>query len=201
MPAPALAPTPAAPAIDLPALRTDVKATLERLAGEVDGCLRDEGFREVLRAMARFWRYSLFNQWLIRMQRPGATRVAGRATWAALERRVKPGARGIAIIAPSRRAGGGMRAWGVEVFDVSQTEGRPVPSLSLLAEGDTSLLSTLEKAAARLGIEVAREPLPSGVAGLSQGGRVIVHAGLGGRAAADVLAHELAHELLHQGER
>lgn len=187
-------------AVDLKALRTDVKSTLERLANEVDSCLRDEGFREVLRSMARFWRYSLFNQWLIRRQRPGATRVAGRGTWASLGRRVRPGARGISIMAPSRRAGGGMRAWGVEVFDLSQTDGRPLPTLSLLADGDTELLATLEGAAARLGVAVAREPLPAGVAGLSQGGRVIVRSDLGGRAAADVLAHELAHELLHQAE-
>lgn len=94
-----------------------------------------------------------------------------------------------------------MRAWGVDVFDLAQTEGRPVPTLSLLAEGDTGHLATLARAAVRLGVEVAREPLPPGLAGLSRGGRVIVRADLGGRAAADVLAHELAHELLHQGER
>ena len=53
-----------------------------------------------LRAAARFHTYSANNVWLILMQRPEATRVAGFHTWKAVGRSVVKGAKGIKILAP-----------------------------------------------------------------------------------------------------
>ncbi len=73
------------------ALRADLKARLASLAAEVDATRQCEGFREVLRTAARFWEYSLFNQFLIVLQRPGARRVTGRKSWEAMGRRIRRG--------------------------------------------------------------------------------------------------------------
>ena len=104
--------------------------------------------------MARFHTYSFGNIMLIARQKPTATRVAGIRTWNSLGRFVKRGEKGILILAPmvGRRTGAtdeiateiesdnaaderkpeqqlyGFRA--VYVFDVSQTEGKELPSLT-----------------------------------------------------------------------
>lgn len=187
-----------APPINRKVLRDVLRSRLARLAGEVDATRRDEGFGEALRAMARFWRYSPFNQFLIRVQRPEATRVAGRRTWEALGRRVKPGERPIAVLAPTHGRFGFI---GVPVFDVRQTRGRKVPVIEATLRGRSRHVGTLERAAAKLGIEVAYSPQEPGVAATSHGGRVEVAPSVKGRERVRCLAHELAHEVLHQAER
>ena len=54
----------------------------------MDAKAQDEGFRETLRTMALFWRYSPFNQFLIHIQRPDATRITVRRKWEAMGRRI-----------------------------------------------------------------------------------------------------------------
>ncbi len=183
------------------ALRREIEANLRQLASEVDAAHRDRGFQEALRTMERFWRYSLFNQFLIRWQHPRATRLAGRKVWESLGRHVKPEAQPIKILAPSFRAGGQVLFHEVEVFDVRQTAGRRLASVSLQLKGRTRHAQTLEKAATRLGIVVAHVALRPGLVGRSMGGRVEIQKGLPEREVAATLVHELAHELLHQGER
>lgn len=55
-------------------LRGVLRARLARLAAEADAKRRDAGFHEAVRAMARFWRYSPFNQFVIGLQRPAPER-------------------------------------------------------------------------------------------------------------------------------
>src|SRR5690242_1719339 len=118
----------------------------------------ESGHSEVLTAyfsaMAKFHTYSFGNIMLIARQKPEATNVAGIRTWNSLGRFVKRGEKGIFILAPMvgrRRQGAdevateiesdnaaderkpeqqlyGFRA--VYVFDVSQTEGKELPSLT-----------------------------------------------------------------------
>jgi len=181
-------------------VRGAVRDLLERLAQEVDAQRRDQGFLEALRTMARFWRYSFFNQYLIAWQRPGATMVNSRLRWAALGRKVKPGEEPIEVLAPSRGRGG-LSFFPVPVYDVRQTRGRKVAVLDLGLKGGSRHVRTLEAAAAQLGVEVAWEVPRPGALGLSTGGRVMVSPYLSGRDKVAVLAHELAHEILHQAER
>lgn len=182
-------------------LRAELKAHLESLARDVDAERRSRGFHNLLRAMALFWRYSLVNQFFIRAQWPDATLVAGRGAWNSLGREVRPGASPIAVLAPSRRRGGGVRFVPVGVYDVVQTRGRRLPRPDLSLRGATRHVRTLERAARKLGVEVGYGELPPNVLGQSLGGRIVVVPGLPGRQRAAVLAHELAHELLHQAER
>ena len=57
-----------------------IDESLEQLAGELaEG--KSERLEQYLSFTARFHRYSVFNQLLIFMQRPEATRVAGELAW------------------------------------------------------------------------------------------------------------------------
>lgn len=187
-----------APPIDRKQLRDSLRSHLARLASEVDSTRRNAGFHEAVRAMAMFWRYSPFNQFAIRIQRPDATLVAGRRTWEVLGRKVKPGERAIAVLAATRRSFGYV---GVPVFDVRQTRGRKAPVLAATRRGRSRHVRTLERAAATLGIQVAYVAQRAGVAATSHGDRVEVDPTLPGRERVRCLAHELAHEVLHQAER
>ena len=122
--------------------------------------LLDEGHSDqltaLLRAMARFHKYSWHNVCLIASQYPAATRVAGFQTWRTMGRVVRKGEKGIAILAPivgrreaesesdKARAVVGFRA--AYVFDVEQTDGEPLP-LSREASGDPGVKTTALKTA------------------------------------------------------
>lgn len=94
-----------------------------------------EAFRETadwkafLHFQSVMHKYSLHNRILIWTQRPSATHVAGFHAWKKLDRRVKKGAKGIAILAPfvikakdeNEEQAIGFRT--VYVFDVADTEG------------------------------------------------------------------------------
>ncbi len=99
---------------------------------------------------AQFWTYSANNIVLIAGQRPEATRVMGFRQWPQLGRQVMGGEKAIWILAPSLRKHRntvtgldekkvvGFKA--VPVFDVSQTEGDPVPEVT------KPLVATIEPA-------------------------------------------------------
>jgi hypothetical protein len=171
-----------------------------------------------LDAMARFRTYSLSNQLRIAAQCPDATLVAGFRDWKKRGRYVRKGEKGILITAPVLRKSDsddldpatapvetedpgtvvGYRP--VYVFDVSQTEGEPLPSLSLHeARGDPGVHTEKLKAfVSAQGITLEyTTALRSGVLGSSSGGRIRLREGLSPVEEFTTLAHEVAHELLH----
>lgn len=171
-----------------------------------------------LAAMARFHRYSLSNVFLIMLQRPDATHVAGYHTWRSLGRHVKEGERGIAIIAPMRVAdrdeqGGSNQSSSSQdsepvvrfrtayVFDVSQTDGEPLPEIGQ-ASGDPGMFSDrLRNLVKNLSIELEFSDDLGGALGVSKGGRIELKSDMPPAQEFSVLVHELAHELLHQKRR
>lgn len=176
---------------------------------------RSETLREYLKAMGRFHRYSLGNAILIQMQRPGATHVAGFRAWQQLGRQVNKGEHGIAIMAPvvyRQRARGAddeeeegdeiVRTFKAAfVFDVSQTEGRPLPEFAKV-RGDAGVyLQRLERLVSERGIRLERTQVLRSAEGMSTGGTILLKQGLSQAEQLSVLTHELAHELLHQGEQ
>jgi antirestriction protein ArdC len=176
---------------------------------------KSETLTAYLAAMARFHRYSVGNIMLILSQYPDATRVAGYNTWKQLNRYVRKGEKGIGIIAPMnvRRKENRedpeadeeriLRFRVSHVFDVSQTEGEPLPEVPDITgdpAGNTQRIKTLiahhgirlvyvdqAEAAARLGSAQAA----------SYGGSIVVRADLTPAVEFSVLVHELAHEMLH----
>jgi hypothetical protein len=185
---------------------------LNRLSAELEAG-RSEALKTYLTAMGRFHRYSWGNVLLINAQRPSATRVAGFHTWHDLGRAVKKGEKGIMIFAPvvvKREPPDGMdktmqpfRLAGFRtayVFDVAQTDGRPLPAFASTTGDPGEFGEKLKATAAGRGISVEYDGAIAPAQGLSSGGRIRLLPGLSKSEEFSVLAHELAHEMLHQGK-
>jgi antirestriction protein ArdC len=134
---------------------------------------QDTRWRTMLNLSAHMGsRYSLGNTLLIAMQRPDATSVAGYGAWRKAGRQVRKGEHGIAILAPlvRRRAddndtttgdtdgrgrGGVFGFKSVAVFDISQTDGPPIPAATPI-DGHTpdGFRDTLTTAIAHRGYQV-----------------------------------------------
>lgn len=168
-------------------------------AGE-SGCLRT-----YLASMARFHRYSAGNVLLIHMQCPHATRIAGFRTWQSLGRHVRRGEKAIRIFAPivwrkSDDDDGKAQVMAFKtacVFDLSQTEGKPLPAFAAVAGDPGAHLARLKGFVADSGISLEYSERMGGADGMSMGGRIMLRAGLAPAEEFSVLAHESAHELLH----
>jgi antirestriction protein ArdC len=175
-------------------------------------------FAEYLTCAARFHRYSFNNRMLIWLQRPDASQVAGFQTWKSLGRHVTKGEKGIAILAPVafRRAAEqgageeegeqetvavGFRA--VHVFDISQTEGEPLPSLTSQLRGDADeLLAGLKSVAEAEGLAISEAPEAGreGVGGYYDSSKRLIWLNPSTQASAQ-MAQTLAHELAHHFAR
>ena len=158
---------------------------------------------------------------LIWQQNEDATMVAGFRAWQKLGRTVKKGEKGIGIFAPmpfkKKDQDGktskdksknneeaqmmGFRV--VHVFDISQTEGDPLPErTTVTVTGDVGdKLEQLKQVVTSNGIELVFESIDRNALGYSTGGKIVIEEALDAANAFQVLAHELAHERLHHGER
>jgi antirestriction protein ArdC len=149
-------------------LNAGIRRAIEQLAKETDAARQSQLFRDYLRTSAAFWDYSWHNQMLIWRQKPDASFVAGFNNWLKLGRYMRKGEKGIAILAPMffkdrRRANDGneieaQRMWFkvVHVFDISQTEGTPLPELPTKSVGERGrdMLNRLVRFAESRGITV-----------------------------------------------
>jgi len=174
---------------------------------------------QYLAAMARFHHYSFGNVMLIARQKPEATNVAGLRTWNSLGRFVRRGEKGIFILAPmvgNRRKKDaseqqnedaketqptlyGFR--GVYVFDISQTEGKELPTLTEV-QGDVSgYRERLAKFVEAQSVELNYSEKIAPAKGLSYGGKITLLAGMQPAEEFSTLVHEIAHEMLHRGDR
>jgi hypothetical protein len=172
---------------------------------------KSEALTRYLAMLARFHKYSFGNVMLILWQRPDATHVAGFTAWKQMGRYVKKGEKGIVIIAPmvlrkredegdEQQARPVLRFRGVHVFDVSQTDGEPLPEPARVAGNPSVHLERLKTLVAERGISLDYADVPIGAEGVSRGGRISIRPGLAPAAEFSVMVHELAHELLHRGE-
>jgi hypothetical protein len=181
---------------------------------------RSEAMTEYLSTMSRFHYYSFGNAMLIAFQKRDATRVAGFHTWLKLGRWVKKGERGIVILAPmlyrtaqakkvsadgqEEDAGSDGKVAGfkaVYVFDVSQTEGKPLPEFATVQGDPGAYRVPLQTLIAEHGITVEyRNDLGEGF-GLSVGGKIVLRSDLTPAEEFSTLVHEFAHELLHKREK
>lgn len=102
-----------------------VTKAMEILEEGVSGILDSESFKDYLRFMAAFHRYSPNNSLLIFFQRPDATRVAGYRRWQELGRQVRRGEEGIQIFAPMFRKQKSENGEGAEGEAESEAESGP----------------------------------------------------------------------------
>jgi antirestriction protein ArdC len=124
--------------------RAELLVTLEQ---GVERLVTANEFQAYLRMQARFHPYSFGNVLLIAAQRPDATLVNSYKRWQTLGRQVRKGEQGIRIFVPYRRTASDpetgeptdrVTGFGVgSVFDVTQTDGEPLPTPPPISE-DTS---------------------------------------------------------------
>ena len=201
-----------------------IDEVLKRLKEGVDGIQQSERFREFLLTMSKFHNYSIGNLILIMLQKPDATRVAGFSTWKDLYRWVKKGEKGIAILAPcmppkqkklapsvdveTRSEGEKPEEENeirpvffkvVHVFDVSQTEGKPLPEFevpSLTGEANEELFSKVKYLVEAQGVEVSFESRPDqdpDIKGFYSGKLIWVRPEESRAQQLKTLLHEVAH--------
>lgn len=187
-------------------------------------------YKQYLQTMSRFHNYSLNNVMLISMQRPDATHVAGYGKWqTAFSRHVKKGEKGIKIIAPTpykkkveemlidpdtkqplRGPDGELlkqevevvipRFRAVTVFDVSQTDGKPLPTLSQNLTASVQNYEVMMEALRRTSpVPISIEPIHDGSDGFySHASRSItVKEGMSESQTVSTTIHEIAHAKLH----
>jgi hypothetical protein len=197
-------------------LRKLIRERLERLARLTDEAAAGEEMKRWFAFVSRFHKYSFCNRYLILTQCPDATYVAGYKAWQRMGRQVRRGEKGIAIFVPrtwrreveDARSGEIREERGLyfrigHVFDVSQTEGDPLPEPpQWINRGDqgAELAERLAHYARGMGIEVAEAELPGQSQGESHGGRVVLNQDATPLGKAATLAHEVAHELMHGPE-
>lgn len=204
-----------------------VEQTLQQLRDGIEALASSEDWTRFLEVAARFHSYSFNNWMLILMQCPHARRVAGFRTWQSLGRQVQKGERAIRILAPSKRQytrtvektdpKTGERTEeeqqreyltfrAVPVFDVSQTEGEDLPSVTKTLVGDEAsdaiavdLFGKLEDMANSIGFSVTVEHVPGSANGFMNPAekRIAVDEDLPSLHKAKTLAHEVAHAVLH----
>ena len=193
-----------------------------------------EKYMRYLSVMSKFHRYSVNNTMLIYMQKPEATLVAGFNKWKnQFERHVKKGEHGITIIAPTpyKKKIEEMKrdpdthapildADGkavmeekeieipmfrpVKVFDVSQTDGKPLPELASSLSGTVphyeAFLEALRRSAP---VPIEFEPMAANTDGYFSPDqqRIAIREGMSEVQTVSATVHEIAHSKLHNQKK
>lgn len=193
-----------------------IKEITDRATEQLVAALKaghSETLTAYLKTIGRFHRYSLHNVLLIASQRPNASYVAGLRTWNELGRFIRKGEKGIMILAPIVRREPEQKQDAEErpssitgfcaayVFDVSQTEGRELPQIGIVAGDPGTHKERLRAFAAAQFISVEYSADIAPARGMSSGGKITLLSGLPPAEEFSTLAHELAHELLHRSDR
>ena len=200
----------------------------------IKALFESEKYKQYLSTMSRFHRYSVNNVTLIHMQMPNATHVAGYNKWRdQFERHVKKGEHGITIIAPTPfkkkieeqkldpdTSAPMLDADGkviteekeieipmfrpVKVFDVSQTEGKPLPQLASDLTGDVQQFDAFMEALRRASpVPITIEPMKADMDGFFSPAdqRIAIRAGMSEVQTVSAAVHEIAHSKLHNYEK
>ena len=211
-----------------------VKEITDKLEAGLKELFESEKYKSYLSNMSKFHNYSFNNTLLIAMQKPEATLVAGYQAWQKnFERHVNKGEKAIRILAPAPYKikeerdkldpvtgemmfdENGMpqkeetevtipafRA--VSVFDVSQTDGKPIPELEV-----NELLSTVEgyedfvQALMNISpVPIAFEDIPGDSKGYFSTAekRIAVQDNMSESQTLKTMVHEVAHSMLHDKE-
>lgn len=210
-----------------------LKEITERLEQGVKELFSSEKYMEYLRVMSQFHNYSFSNTLLIAMQKPNATLVAGYGAWQKkFERNVMKGEKAIKIFAPAPRKveveqdmldpetqkpvideNGDVKKETVtvhqpffkitSVFDVSQTDGKPLPELddtvqdlTASVEGYNIFFEALKRTST---VPMDFEPIEGGSHGFYHQieKRIAIAEGMSEAQNVKTGIHEIAHSRLH----
>jgi len=207
-----------------------IKEITDRLEQGIRDLFESGRYMDYLRSMSRFHRYSLNNTVLIYMQRPDATLVSGFNKWRdQFGRNVKRGEKGIKIIAPTPykvkkemekldpvtqapmldKDGRAVMEEVeikipmyrvVSVFDVSQTEGRPLPQLAENLSGDVKEYGIFLNALKQVSpVPIAFEAMEPNTDGYfsQEEKRISIRASMSEVQTVSAAIHEITHARLH----
>lgn len=211
-----------------------VQELTDKLEQGLQDLFNSDSYCNYLRTMSKFHNYSFNNTLLIAMQKPDATLVAGFKAWQKnFDRHVKKGEKGIRILAPAPykikeerdkidpvtqellldKDGNPQKEEveitipafrAVSVFDLSQTDGKPIPELTA-----KELLSDVEGYQDMIRAVEAISPVPielEEIAGDSKGyydreaKRIAVQENMSESQTLKTMIHEVAHSKLHSKE-
>lgn len=198
-----------------------LKALTDQLEQGVSDIFQSGQYAAYLTAMSKFHHYSFGNTMLIFIQCPNATHVAGYHDWRRnFGRQVKRGERGITILAPcpyrrqeevEEAAPDGSSSTSIQwvqrmgfrtvtVFDVSQTEGKPLPELAKKLTGDAAQYESM--VAALRGISpypISIESFPGAAYGCCNfvERRILVQPDMSQIQTIKTMIHEVSHAKLH----
>ena len=211
-----------------------VQELTDKLEQGLQDLFNSDSYRNYLSTMSKFHNYSFNNTLLIAMQKPDATLVAGYKAWQKnFERHVNKGEKAIRILAPAPykikeerdkiapvtqellldKDGNPQKEEveitipafrAVSVFDVAQTDGKPIPELA-----GKELLSDVEGYQDMIRAVEAISPVPielEEIAGDSKGyydreaKRIAVQENMSESQTLKTMIHEVAHSKLHSKE-
>lgn len=203
---------------------------LEELKQGIEDLYESERYKNYLTVLSRFHSYSANNCLLIAMQKPDATYVAGYTAWKKnFGRQVRKGEKAIKILAPAPykvrqkrekidladgkpilKGDGTPVTEEYEVivpaykiancFDISQTEGRELPSLVHILNGSVEDYSLLFDALQRVSpVPISFENIESSTNGYYHLGKkhIVIRTGMGQQQNIKTLIHEISHAKLH----
>jgi hypothetical protein len=208
---------------------SQVKEITAKLKDGIQGIFESDRYADYLKTMSKFHNYSTNNTLLIHMQRPGATIVAGFQSWQnKFGRFVKRGEKAIKIFAPTpfvireekekldpdtRRPildENGLpviettekrlaRFKVTSVFDVSQTEGKPLPTLAQDLSGNVEQYEAfMDALRAVSSLPIVIEPLPENQDGVCRYcEKISVREGMSQIQTVSAAIHEMTHAKLH----
>lgn len=211
--------------------RDKLKEITGKLEVGIKGIFESEQYKTYLKTLSKFHNYSMNNCLLIAFQKPDATHVAGFNAWRdTFKRQVMKGEKGIKILAPApfktkkemdvidpntQRPKVGKDGKTVKqeveitvpafkvttVFDVSQTDGEPLPQIGVdeltgSVDRYKEFFAALQKAAP---FPIAFEQINSGAKGYCnyEGKRIAINEGMSELQNLKTAIHEITHARLH----
>ena len=205
-----------------------VKEITDKLEAGIQALFESEAFKNYLKTLSKFHDYSLNNTILIAMQKPDATLVAGYTAWQKnFGRQVQKGETGIRILAPTpykkkmevdrldpvtgqailNPDGSTAKELKeimvpafkvVNVFDVSQTDGKPLPTIGVdeLTGNVTNYEMFFEALERACPVPVGFEQIPSGAKGYyhTVDQRIALQEGMSEVQTIKTMIHEMAHQ-------
>jgi antirestriction protein ArdC len=216
--------------------REKLKEITAKLEQGIKGVFDSDNYKAYLQTLSKFHNYSLNNTLLIAFQNPEATQIAGFSAWKNnFKRQVMKGEKGIKIIAPSPFTmkkemekidpQTGRPVIGkngkplteemeitvpafkvVSVFDVSQTEGEPIPTLEISeltgsVDRYKEFFAALEKVSP---VPVAFENIETNAKGYyhfgEDGKRIAIREGMSELQTLKTAVHEICHARLHDAD-
>ena len=212
-----------------------IKEATEQLEAGIKDFFSSGNFQEYLNVMSRFHTYSYSNSIMIAMQKPDATLLAGYSGWQKkFERHVKPGEHGIKIFAPApvkvqiererkdpdtnlpeldENGDPVMETVEIKtpkfkvvtVFDVSQTDGKPLPELGIdeltgNVENYEQFFEALNRTST---VPISFEAMDGEANGYYSPSekRIAIREGMSEVQTIKTTIHELAHSRLHDFDR